>query len=145
MRYPAWRVANLWQASPRAAMILTMLGPVVAIASFVVARRAMLASKHRQSVWLGLAGAAMLVTASLLFVFAARAQPAPIESGRSLGHLAIGGMVICVIAWFTMLWRVKLLASSERTAVGTVTHLPAPVRDGHTKPLESVRRSGGKR
>ncbi len=145
MHFPMWRVLNPWQASPRASMILTIFGPIAAITAFVVTRRAMLSGKRMHGVWMALGGSAILLMATLLFVFAKKAQPAPIESGRSLGHLAIGGIVFCIIAWFTMLWRIKLLASSERTATGTVTHLPAQARDGRTKPLEAVRKSGGKR
>ncbi len=139
-RFPMWRVFNLFEAQPRTAMMLVVLGPIALFTAYVTSRRALLAGKTKPALWTILGSLTVIATTAALFVLAERAMPVARESGRSLGHLAVGGVVVCLIAYGLMVWRVLLLASSERPAA-SVTHLPAPARDGRTKPIEAARKS----
>ncbi|MEZ0314507.1 MAG: hypothetical protein ACAI38_22280 [Myxococcota bacterium] len=143
-RFPMWRVWNLFEAQPRTAMMLGVLGPIALFAGYLAARRALLAGRGKTAWWIILGSAVLIATNVVLFLFVDRSGPVPRESGRSLGHLAIGGLAVCVAGYVLMIWRVLLLASSERPAA-SVTQLPPPARDGRTKPIEAARKSGGKR
>lgn len=143
-RFPMWRVWNLFEAQPRTAMVLGVLGPIALFTGYLSARRALLASKAKPAWWIIFGSLLVLAVTVALFLFVERSGPVARESGRSLGHLAIGGLSICIAGYVLMVWRVLLLASSERPAAN-VTHLPAPARDGRTKPIEAARKSGGKR
>ena len=143
-RFPMWRVWNLFEAQPRTAMMLGVLGPIALFTGYLAVRRALLAGRVKPAWWIIFGSAMVMAVTAALFVFVERSGPVPRESGRSLGHLAIGGLVICLAGYVLMIWRVLLLASSERPTA-SVTQLPAPARDGRTKPIQAARKTSGKR
>lgn len=142
-RFPEWRLLGLSQADVFSRHVWVAVGPCAGLLGFVVVR--WLAAARRRVAAFALPALFTLATCAL--GYGASQEPelgatSAREVGRGLVWLVGAACGALALGWAVLLWRLWLLRRSGTRRGAEV--FPAPLRDGHTKPLEAKKRVGKK-
>lgn len=140
--FPGWRLFGWQGASAPTAVLLSAVGPGIAVGVFVATRRLLLLRRRLLA-----AGVVALGLVLLSIVLADAFGYMDLSSGglprgreRQGAYLGGGAALAILAGWSVCVWRTRLLSVSSRSKPAVAAG-PVPVRDGGTKPLQKAKKA----